>query len=144
MIEQRWTILAIFCTHMVDFCRPSHIWFGHKICCFYHYFPSYRVVGKFGRESLANWLFSTIWQKKIWRINRSANRLLNVSTNFDGFSFANHGRFAKFIKLPPAKLFRYTVTQTAIQLTLLPLFTYICLTYVLDQRILGGTLPVLL
>ena len=37
-----------------------------------------------------NWLFSSIW-----RINRSANNLLTESTNLNGFSLANHGRFAK-------------------------------------------------
>ena len=35
--------------------------------------------------------------KKVWRINRSSNRLLIVSfTSFDGFSLANHGWFTKF------------------------------------------------
>ena len=57
-------------------------------------------------ESLANWLFSSIWQKKVWRINRSANRLSIVSTKLDGFSLANHEQFAKF-----AKLSRYTVAE---------------------------------
>ena len=42
-----------------------------------------------------NRLFSSIWRKKVWRINRSANRLLIVSTNLDGFSLVNHGQFAK-------------------------------------------------
>ena len=37
-------------------------------------------------------------------MNRSANRLPIVTTNLDGFSLANHRRFAKF-----AKLSRYTV-----------------------------------
>ena len=43
--------------------------------------------------SLANQLFSSIWQKKVWRINRSAYRLLIVITNLDGFSLANHVQF---------------------------------------------------
>ena len=30
-----------------------------------------------------------IWQRKVWQINRSANRLLIVNTNLDGFSVAN-------------------------------------------------------
>ena len=58
-------------------------------------------------ESLAdlvNWLFSSIWWRKVWWINRSANRLSIVSAKLDGFGLANHGRFAKF-----AKLSRYTV-----------------------------------
>ena len=46
-------------------------------------------------ESLVNWLISSIWRKKVWRINRSANRLLIVSTNLDGFSLTNRGQFAK-------------------------------------------------
>ena len=50
---------------------------------------------------MANRLVSSIW-----RINRSANRLLIVSTNLDAFNLANHGRFAKF-----AKLSCYTVYQ---------------------------------
>ena len=33
--------------------------------------------------------------KESLQINRSANRLLIVSTNLDGFSLANHGLFAK-------------------------------------------------
>ena len=41
---------------------------------------------------------------KVWQINGSANGLFIVSTNLDGFSLANHGRFAKF-----AKLSHYTV-----------------------------------
>ena len=53
-------------------------------------------------ESLANWLILSIWQKKVWWINRSANWLLIVSTNLDGFSLTNHGRFTNFAKLFPA------------------------------------------
>ena len=40
------------------------------------------------------------------QINRLANKILIVITNLDGFSLANHGRFAKFTKLS-----RYTVLQ---------------------------------
>ena len=50
-------------------------------------------------ESLVNWLVSSIWWKKVWWIDRSVNRLLIISTNLDGFSLANHGRFAKFAKV---------------------------------------------
>ena len=46
-------------------------------------------------ETLANWLFSSIWRNKVWRINISTNRLLIVSTNLDGFRLANH-QFTKF------------------------------------------------
>ena len=51
-----------------------------------------------------NLFFSSVWRKKVWRINRSAKGLLIVTTTLDGFSLANHERFAKF-----AKLSRYTV-----------------------------------
>ena len=51
----------------------------------------YRIARKFGGGGLANQLFSSIWQKKVLQINRSANRLLIVITNSDSFSLANHG-----------------------------------------------------
>ena len=53
--------------------------------------------------TLANWLILSIWRKKVWQINRSANRLLMISTNLDGFSLANHGRFAKFANVSPCQ-----------------------------------------
>ena len=56
-------------------------------------------------ESLVNWLCSSLWWKKVWRINRSANRLLLVSTNLDGFNLANYGQFTKFAKLSPRQTF---------------------------------------
>ena len=63
----------------------------------------YYTVGKCDRGSLANGPFLSIWRKKVWQINRPASRLLIVSTNFDtnldDFSFTNHGRFTKFVKL---------------------------------------------
>ena len=65
----------------------------------------YCIVGKFGGERLANWLFSNFWQKKVWQINGSANRLLIESINLYGFSLANHGWFAKFAKLSPCQTF---------------------------------------
>ena len=65
-------------------------------------------------KSLANWLFSSIWQKKVWWINRSANKLLIVSIYLNGFILANHGQFAKFTKHSPAKLSRYTIGTVAI------------------------------
>ena len=48
---------------------------------------------------------SSIWRKKVWQINRSANRLSIVSTKLDGFSLANHRRFTKFAKLSPHQTF---------------------------------------
>ena len=56
-------------------------------------------------ECLANLLFSSIWQKKVWRMNRSAKGLSMVTTNLDGFSLANRRRFAKFAKLSPRQTF---------------------------------------
>ena len=60
-------------------------------------------------ENLANWLILSIWRKKVWRINRSANKLLIISTNLDGFSLANHWQFAKFTNLSPTKVSLHTV-----------------------------------
>ena len=57
-------------------------------------FCIYCIVG--WGESLTNWLLSNIWRKKVWRINRSTNRLLLVSTNL---SLPNHGWFGKLTKL---------------------------------------------
>ena len=51
----------------------------------------YHIAEKFGGGSLANRLFSSIWQKKVWWINRLPNRLLIVITDLDGYSLANHG-----------------------------------------------------
>ena len=70
-----------------------------SLCLNCHY-----TIRTIQRESLTNWLCLSLWWKKIWQMNRSANRLLIVSTNLDGFSLVNHGQFVKF-----AKLFRYTV-----------------------------------
>ena len=42
---------------------------------------------------------------EVWQINGSANRLLIVCTNLDGFSLANHRRFVKFAKLSPRQTF---------------------------------------
>ena len=60
-------------------------------------------------ERLVNLLFLSLWQKKVWQINRSAKRLLIISTYLDGFSLANHGGFATFAKPSPAKLSRFMV-----------------------------------
>ena len=45
------------------------------------------------------------WQKKVWWINRSTKRLLIASTNLDGSSLANHGKFVKFSKFSPNQTF---------------------------------------
>ena len=52
-----------------------------------------------------NLLSPSAWQKKAWRMNRSAKSLLIVSTNLNSFSLANDRQFAKF-----AKLSHYTVS----------------------------------
>ena len=61
-----------------------------------HYTAGYcayvnRVAGKFGELTRFEHL-----AKEILANYRSTNRLLIVSTNLDGFSLANRGRFAKF------------------------------------------------
>ena len=56
-------------------------------------------------ECLANLLFSSVWRKKVWRMNRSAKGLSMVTINLDGFSLANRRRFAKFAKLSPRQTF---------------------------------------
>ena len=54
---------------------------------------------------MVNPLFLSVWRKKVWRMNRSANRLSMVGINLDGFSLANRLRFAKFAKLSPRQTF---------------------------------------
>ena len=56
-------------------------------------------------ECLANLLFSSVWWKKVWQMNRSAKGLSMVITNLDGFSLANRRRLAKFAKLSPHQTF---------------------------------------
>ena len=65
----------------------------------------YRIAGKFGREKLCEFALSEHLAKKVWRMNRSANRLSIVTTNLDGFGLVNHGRFAKFTKFSPCQIF---------------------------------------
>ena len=50
-------------------------------------------------ECLANLPFSSIWQKKVWRMNRSAKELLIVTITLDGFSLVKCRRFTKFSKI---------------------------------------------
>ena len=50
-------------------------------------------------------LFSSIWQKKVWRMNRSAKWLLIVTVTLDGFSLVNHRWFVKFAKLSTRQTF---------------------------------------
>ena len=53
-----------------------------------------------------------VWWEKVWQINRSANRLLMISTNLDGFSLANYGQFAKFANVSPRQSFPPYGTRT--------------------------------
>ena len=65
----------------------------------------YHIVGKFGRKCLANLLFSSVWWKKVWQMNRSAKGLSMITINLDDFSLANRRRFAKFAKVSPCQTF---------------------------------------
>ena len=58
------------------------------------------------RESLANLLLLIFEERKVGKINRSAESLSIVSTDLDGFSLVNHGWFTSF---PSAKFSCYTV-----------------------------------
>ena len=59
--------------------------------------------GKFGKLTLFKHS-----AKEVRQISRSADRLLIESSNWDGFSLANHGQFAKFAKLLPPPNFPAT------------------------------------
>ena len=56
-------------------------------------------------ECFTNLLFSSVWRKKVWRMNRSAKGLSMVTTNLDGFSLAKLRLFTKFAKLSPRQTF---------------------------------------
>ena len=96
-------LVATFCRYELPIChacrKAEKLWksLGHLAI-------PYR--GKvWWAECLANLLFSSVWQKKVWRMNRSAKGLSMVTTNLDGFSLANRRRFAKFAKLSPRQTF---------------------------------------
>ena len=57
------------------------------------------------RESLANSLVMSVWRGKVWRMHRFSHKVIIISKNLNGFSLANHGRFAKFAKLSPRQTF---------------------------------------
>ena len=68
------------------------------------YIPYSRKVWQ--GETLAYLLFLSIWWKKVWQMNSSANRLSIVTiTNLVDFSLANYRRFTKFTKLSPHQTF---------------------------------------
>ena len=56
-------------------------------------------------KCLANLLFLSVWQKKVWWMYRSAKGLLIVNTTLDGFSFMNHRQFTKVTKLSTHQTF---------------------------------------
>ena len=65
----------------------------------------YRIAGKFGGGNFDELTHFEHLAKESLADYRSANRLLIVSTNLNGFNLANHGRFAKFTKLSPCQPF---------------------------------------
>ena len=71
----------------------------------YSFKTSYHIVGKFEKST-----FLSIQWKKVWRINKSANRLLIVSADLDGFSLANHGWFKS---VPPQNFPLYSIFDNA-------------------------------
>ena len=64
-------------------------------------------------ECLANLLFLSIWQKKVWRMNRSAKGLLIATTTLDGFSLAIAKNSPDFLA---AKLSHYIVAMCILSL----------------------------
>jgi len=52
--------------------------------------------------SLANLLVLSIWQKKVWWMNRFSQKVIIVCRNLDGFSLVNQGWFTK---LSPCQTF---------------------------------------
>ena len=46
-------------------------------------------MGKFGIDNVWQKWIDEDFDKKVWQMNGSAKRLLNVTTNLDGFSLAN-------------------------------------------------------
>ena len=60
-------------------------------------------------ETLANWFISSIWWKKVWWINRSANTLLIISTNLDGFSLGITDDSPNLQTFPLTKVSLHTV-----------------------------------
>ena len=50
----------------------------------------YHIPGKFGNNNVWQKWMDKHFSEKVWQMNRSAKRLLIVTTNLDGFSLANH------------------------------------------------------
>ena len=100
------TILVIEHEHILSWMHHALLMCLLCSICTKAYELKYHIAGKFGsRGKFGELPLSKHLAKKVWQINRSANRLFNVSTNLDGFNLANHGRFAKFAKLSPRQTF---------------------------------------
>ena len=50
----------------------------------------FTIPGKFGNNNVWQKWMDKHFSEKVWQMNRSAKRLLIVTTNLDGFSLANH------------------------------------------------------
>jgi len=57
-------------------------------------------VGKFGELTCFEHL-----AEKYWQMNKVSQKVITTSRNLEGFSLANHGRFAKFAELSPHQTF---------------------------------------
>ena len=86
--------------------------------------------GKFGEVTLFEHLVKESLVKKVWQINRSDNRLLIVSTNFDGFSLAKHGPNSP--NFPLYGTTHFTDATTCIHVV--PAYVHIACTYLFVEH----------
>ena len=111
---------SILTCYFTFLCSLSSVGIPHKCLCLTYSSSSnlscmvykYRIAGKFGELTCFEHLV-----KESWANYRSAFRLLIVSTNLDGFSLMNRGRFAKFAKLSPHQAFPLCGSKIEIFLT---------------------------
>ena len=71
----------------------------------------------------------SVWQGKVWRMDRFSHKVIIISKILDGFNLANHGRFAKFAKLSRytvvlVNLAIYTILGNHLEHTFMPIHTY--------------------
>ena len=91
----------------LSLCESFYTFWWVSPLCKYEDKNYIHIVGKFGGGKFRKFTpFLSVWRRKVWRINRSAKRLLIY-----GFSLVNHKQFAKFAKLSPPKLSHYTVCK---------------------------------
>jgi len=58
----------------------------------FHHYNNIPYSGKaWWGESLVSLLALSIWQKRVWRMNRFSQKVIIVNRNLDGFSLANQG-----------------------------------------------------